>query len=332
MLPAEGFRFVERPPFAEVAGLMQRTWSRPCWCYDDGLLARHIQRPSGDPSLAIGQVHEATGALASFQAYMPFDVEYFGRPYRVVFASFLTVSREFQRQGLAGPQQGRLIEKAIDKGYDLYLTMCEEGAASNRSVEKIFSTFGIAVTKVRVIHYRASTRALIERVLPGEPSSRTRPYRRDDRERALALVRAAGRDTQLRKIVAAQDIDFLFLDAPHSLSFVYEVDGLVRALVNVLVLEVLEATATKTNLYFENVLFGDLDLHEQEEFLGDVLSLLGERHFAMAFIPNIGYAPMAAFQKYHFRVMPRAINVLAAPLRKNIANIKPVDAFYFDVY
>src|SRR5215471_7195977 len=240
MNPANGFRFIEHPPFAQVNDLMRRTWSRPCWNYDEGLLALHIMKPSGDPTLAIGQAEETTGTLASFQAYMPFDVEYLGKPYRSVFASFLTVSSDFQGKGLAGPQQGRLIEKAMEKGYDLYLTMCEVGAASNRSVDKIFGQFGIQVTNLKVIQYRATTSSLVERDLPPAPSGKTRPYRREDAEQVVPLVQNVARSVPLRKVIPKIDIDFLFLDRPHSRSWVFETDGRVRGLVNVLVLEVLE--------------------------------------------------------------------------------------------
>jgi hypothetical protein len=334
MEPAAGFRFVEQPPFAQVSELMRQTWHRPCWNYDVGLLGLHILKPSGDPTLAIGQVEETTGRLASYQAYMPFEVEYLGKPYHSVFASFLTVSPAFQGRGLAGPQQARLVEKAMDKGYDLYLTMCEVGAPSNHAVEKTFARFGIAVSKLKVLHYRASTLALVDRELARPSSLATRRYRPEDREQVLALAQSTGRGTQLRKVIPERDIDFLFLERPHAVSFVYETRGRVRGLLNVLVLEVLEETDMLTNLYFENVLFGDLDLHEEEEFLGDVLKALHEVHFQMAFVPDIGYAPMRPFEKYHFRAMPRELNLLCAPLDQAHATetMPPVGSFYLDVY
>jgi len=330
---ANGFRFVENPPFDQVSELICRTWARPCWNYDEGLLALHILRPTGDPTLAIAQREESTGRLASYQAYMPFDLAYRGKPYRSVFASFLTVSSAFQGKGLAGPQQARLVEKAMEQGYDLYVTMCEVGAASNRSVEKTFAQFGIEVTQLRTLHYRASTISLVDRELARPRSPRTRRYRREDCELVLPLVRAAGQQTQLRKLIPPKDVDFLFLERPHAVSFVYEVGGKVRGLLNVLVLEILEDADTKTNVYFENVLFGDLDVHEQEEFLGDALIALHEVGFSMAFVPDIGYAALDAFSKYHFRTMPRTLNLLAAPLKPiHAGSLAPIDSFYLDVY
>src|SRR5205807_1728464 len=124
--------------------------------------------------------------------YMPFEVEYFGNRYRSVFASFLTVSSAYQGKGLAGPQQGQLIEKAVQKGYDLYLTMCEVGAASNRSVDKIFGSFGITVTNLKVIQYRAVTSTFVDHELP-KPSPRTRRYRREDAAQIVPLLHSVGR-------------------------------------------------------------------------------------------------------------------------------------------
>jgi hypothetical protein len=334
MKPAKGFHFVTRPDLDQVSELICSTWARPCWNYDPGLLELHVNRPTGDTSLTVGQVSDE-GLLASFQAYMPFELEYFGQTYRAVFASFLTVSSCFHGQGLAGPQQGELIKRAIDSGYDLYTTMCEVGAPSNRAVEKVFARMNLEVGVIKVLQYRAARAALIEPLLPKTPSKMTRRYTPDDHIQVVSLVAHMGSKVPLRKVIPEADIDFLFHDRPHTRTYLFDDGGSVRALANLLLLEVIESDESKIlNVYFDNVSFGDLTEDEQHIFLGDILLDLKETGYATAFLPDTGYLPTEPFAKYRFRIAPRQINLYVAPLSSGVVpgGIKKVDSFFMDVY
>ncbi|MBD3401569.1 hypothetical protein GF420_01635 [candidate division GN15 bacterium] len=334
MEPAQGFSFVFKPDLKQVSDLICNTWARPCWNYDTGLLELHIMRPTGDPELTVGQVSE-DGRLASFQAYMPFEVEYYGDRYKAVFASFLTVSSDFHGKGLAGPQQGMLIEKAIEKGYDLYITMCEVGAASNRAVEKIFAKKNLPVQVVNVLQYTAALRELVEPVLPKEATGKTRLYTKNDKPNIIGLVKDLGADAPLRKIIPEADIDFLFADRPHTRTWVFDDNGTIRGLANLLLLEVIEPDESRAlNVYFDNVSFGDLDEDEQAAFIGDIMLALQETDYNTAFMPKIGYVPEEPFRKYRFRVAPRQVNLYISPLKEGVLpkGIREVDSFYLDVY
>lgn len=332
MQATEGFSFVAQPDLNEVSRFICEIWQRPCWNYDAGLLASHIMRPSGDPSLAIGQV-ATNGTLASFQAYMPFRVQYAGAEYQAVFASFLTVSPEYQGKGLARTQQQALIDKAIDKGYDLYITMCENGAPSNNSVKKAFKLKGLEATMVKTFKYLAGVNELIKPLLPAQSSTRTQSYRKTDKPRLMDAIARVGDGTALRKLIPEADVDFIFLERPHTKTFVYERNGAAAGFINVLLLEVLD-TENKLNVYFDNVYFGDLSAAERQEFLSDVLVQLQATNFSTAFLPDIGYVATDVFRYLRFRMAPREINLYIAPLKPNaVANgVHPIDSFYLDVY
>lgn len=334
MEPAQGFNFVYSPDLNKVSELIIKSWARPCWNYDTGLLQLHIKRPSGDSELALGQQSDENGQLASFQAYMPFKVEYYQQTYKAVFASFLTVSPDFQGRGLAGSQQGQLIEAAIKKDYDLYLTMCEVGAGSNIAVEKIFAKKNLPVKVVNVLNYTMSPATAVKSVLPEKQSEFTRVYKTDDLDQAYKLIKDIGSKTSLRKIIPKEDIDFLLGTRPHTKTFVYEKDGKISGLINLLLLEVLELDDKKLNIYFDNVSFGTMTEEESEQFLGDVMLGLQAENYHLAFMPDIGYASMSVFKKYRFRTAPRQLNLYIAPLKDGILDkgIKEVDSFYLDVY
>ncbi len=333
MEPREGFEFVYAPDLKVVSDLICKTWARPCWNYDEGLLKLHINRPSGDPELAVGQMSE-DGRLASYQAFMPFDVNYYGKNYRAVFASFLTVSSEFHGKGLAGPQQGELLELAQKKGYDLYTTICEVGAASNRAVEKIFAKKNLDVKIVNVHQYLAAVSQYVDAVLPEAPSGKTRVYASADEEAVKPLMRSLGGDAPLKKIVPDNDIGWLLIDRPHTRTYVFEEGGRIRAMANLLLLEVLGTEENMLNVYFDNVNFGDLTSEEQVVFLGDVMLALKETGYHTALMPAIGYLPMEAFRALRFRAAPRQLNFYIAHLKADALpeGIREVDSLFMDIY
>lgn len=332
MSTPDTFRVVTLPDLRDVSRFICATWDRPCWNYDVDLLTCHIMRPTGDPSLAIGHVTQ-DGLLASFQAYMPFIVEYAGVAYRAVFASFLTVSAEYQRLGLARSQQGELIDRAVEKGYDLYITMCENGASSNNAVKKAFKMKGLEAVLVKTFCYLAGVNRVVQELLPATPSVHTRVCGDADLSAIARRLNDFGAGTDLRKRIAEEDLAFLLLNRPHAKTYVYEVDGEIAGLINVLLLEVLDTEKT-LNIYFDNVYFGTMSTPHQREFLGDVLALLQPERFSAAFMPDIGYAPLDAFRYYRFRAAQREINLYMAKLKPDMSDceIRPLETFYLDVY
>ena len=329
--PSNGCQFIVGPELGRVSELMLESWARPCWNYDAGLLGAHILRPSGDATLAIGQETDGPGSrqLVSYQAFMPFQVCYLGKPYKAVFASSLTVHPSFHGQGMAGPQQAGLLNEAIDRGYDFYLTMCEVGAPSNRAVEKVFARMGLEVQVIHTLHYLA---ARVNGAL-SEPSASTRLYEPEDFETVAALAETLGGDVPLRKVVPREDLSFILAERPHTRTYVFSTGGRVRAMVNLLLLDVLDKTA-RVNAYFDNIHFGDLNASEQAAFVSDIMSDLNDEGVYAALFPNIGYAPAEPFVVNRFHEAPRRLNLYRGSLKEGfeLAGIRNVDRFYLDVY
>ncbi|MBK7091694.1 MAG: hypothetical protein IPH59_08230 [bacterium] len=330
--PAPGFRFVFNPDLNVVSDLIVRTWEHPCWKYDPGLLELHIMRPTGDPTLTVGQIDEK-GNLASYVAFMPFDVEYFGKSYRAVFCSFMTVATEYHGKGLNGPQQVALLQKSMERDYDLYIVICEDGAVSNISLERIFAKRDRKLQLVKNLGYIGARRDLLQPVLSTQPSAHTRQMVRNDLASVSVLAAEIGRGCDLRRIISPLDVEFLFIDRPHTSSFVYESAGKTRAFANLLLLEVLDKEAS-LNLYFENVHFGDLNESEQIEFMGDCLTHLLGTGFRMAILPDIGYTNIEPFRKLRFRALPRRLNLYMSELKPGIVpnGIRDVNRIYMDIY
>lgn len=333
--PLPSMRIVHDPDLATASDLMVRTWSRPCLHYDVGLLRQQIHRPTGDPTLSAGQMTE-NGDLSSFVAYIPYDVEYLGRRLRAIFATFLTASAEPGAGKGARDLQSRLFDLAMERGYDLLIAMCEVGAITNLSLPSLFRAKNRRVAKVSTFRYGATTRGVVASRLPEVASGRTREYRPSDRAAALPLVGALGGDVPLKKVVSPEDVDFILLERPHCRTFVYDGGDGIRALANLLFLEVLEADGrVSRNVYFDNVTFGDLSPEERRTFLGDVLHVLHPLDYAAALVPMTGAVPMETFKAFRFRPAPRRVNLYVGTLRDGVLSgeeVQPVDRFFLDAY
>jgi hypothetical protein len=88
------------------------------------------------------------------------------------------------------------------------------------------------------------------------------------------------------------------------------------------------------NVYFDHVAFGEMNLSEQEKFIGDVLLLIQDTDFSTAFLPDIGYVQIEPFKKWRFRAAPRKLNFYVTDLKgidifKDVENF---DSFFLDIY
>ena len=148
MDPSRGFTFVSSPELIKVSELICDEWARPCWNYDVDLLSAHLMRPSGDPDLAIGQVSNETGKLVSYLAYMPFQIEYFGKVFTTVFGSFLTVSKDYFFRGVSrSSTRSRARKGQLRKATIASFTVCEDGSPANASIKRTYQNFGIEIKK-----------------------------------------------------------------------------------------------------------------------------------------------------------------------------------------
>lgn len=329
---AAEFQLVWNPNLQAASKLIIKTWEHPCWKYDVELLQLHINRPTGDPSLTVGHLN-LQGELVSYLAHMPFVVEYCGQILRAVFLSFLTVGNEYQGKGLSGTMQKASIERAKAEGYDLFLAMSEVGAVANPSIERALAKAGHPTTTVKSLGYLAARIDFLRPLLPANASPRTRRAARADLPALGAISRMIGAGVDLRKIIAADDVEFVFLTRPRTRTYVYEKEGRIVGLVNVLLLAVLDK-AESLNVYFENVYFGEMAADDQLGFIGDCLADLSSTGFQLALVPDIGYVGMESFRRLRFRAAPRQLYLYAAPLKAGVFPQGPplVQSIYLDVY
>ncbi len=330
--PHGEFSFIFEPDLAVASDLMNRSWARPCWNWNVDLLNLHIKRPSGDPSCA-GGYGLPSGELISYAAYIPFHIEYCHKVFDIGYGTFFTVAQNYRGTGVAQSTQSKLIERLIQKNYDLLIVLTEAGAASNGAFAKVFQQMDLDFKIIRTFNYLAATLSLIRNALPPNLSGKTRLFEESDGEDAYRILHGLGKNTPLRKIVPRADIDFVLRTRPLARTYVFEKDGIVKGLTNVLLLEVLDSDMMK-NAYFENLAIDRLSADEQYTFIGDIFHHLQSEDISAAFLPDIGYADLQAFRKFFFRLAPRQLHLYVASLKKTIFidGIPEVESFYLDIF
>ncbi len=329
--PMESFDEVVNPDLDEVSALMRANWTPPCWLYERELLAMHIMRPTADPTMAVG-LRAKNGELASYLAFVPMRLRVHGRIYKAVFASFFTVSSHFRRHRLSDHQQGLMVDRARDRGYEVYTAITVAGTPANQTVARAFGARGLPVRAAHNFRYLAGTGAIVASRLGSSDRDHVRPYAPSDDGAAFALLSAAAARAPLAHVVEREDIDFSLRGRPRVKTYVYESDGAVTGLISMSLLPVVSGQVG-LNAYVEALALGRLESSARTAFVDTVLrSVLAEGAQAVM-VPDTGCGDQEVFRRLGFRAAPRKLRLLLAPLRSDVTDLPDtVDGFCLDVF
>ena len=327
----ECFDEVVSPDFEEASALMRANWPPPCWVYERDLLTMHILRPTADPSMAVG-LRAKNGDLASYLAFVPLRLRVGDRLYRGVFGSFFTVSGRYRRHRLSDRQQGLMLDRARDRGYELYVAVTVAGTPANQTVARAFAARGLTVQSVRNFRYLAGIPAIVgARLGPGDPH-RVRRYEPADAAAGFALLSACTAQAPLAKVVEREDVDFLLRLRPRVVTYVYEVDGEVAGLVSLSFLPV-RSERVGMNAYVEAFAVAPLAPAARAAFVDTVLRAALAQGAEAIMVPDTGYADLDVFRRLGFRAAPRKLRLLLGALRPDITGLpETVDRFCLDVF
>lgn len=328
---AEFFEEVVNPDFDEASALMRANWTPPCWVYERDLLAMHILRPTADPSMAIG-LRAKNGDLASYLAFVPLTLRVHGHIYRGVFASFFTVSGRYRRHGLSDRHQGLMLDRARDRGYELYVAVTVAGTPANQTVARAFAARGLGVRNVCNFRYLAGIPAIAgARLGPGDAPG-VRGYESADAAAAFALLAESAAKMPLAKVVEREDVDFMLRLRPRVRTYVYEADGKPQGLISLAFLPVLSESISM-NAYVEALALARLEPAARAAFVDTVLreALAQGAHAIM--VPDTGCADLAVLRRLGFRAAPRKLRLLLGALRPDITELpEAVAGFCLDVF
>lgn len=329
--PMEFFDEVVNPDLDEVSALMRANWAPPCWLYERDLLAMHIMRPTADPTMAVG-LRAKSGELASYLAFVPMRLRVEGRIYKAVFASFFTVSGNFRRHRLSDRQQGLMVDRARDHGYEVYTAVTVAGTPANQTVARAFGARGLPVRAAHNFRYLAGAGAIVSSRLAASDTGHVRTYAPSDEGTAFALLSAAAARAPLAHVVEREDVDFYLRSRPRIKTYVYEDEGRVLGLMSVSLLPVLSGRVG-LNAYVEALALGRLDPAARTAFVDTVLRSVLDEGAEAIMVPDTGCGDLETFRRLGFRAAPRKLRLLLAPLRTDVTDLpEAVDGFCLDVF
>lgn len=330
--PIELFDEIVNPDLNQVSELMRANWRPPCWLYEPDLLAMHLNRPTADPTMAVG-LQSRSGKLAAYLAFIPLRLRLNAVTYKAVFASFFTVSSDFRRHRLSDRQQLLMIDRAHSRGYDLYVAVTVAGTPANQTVSRAFAARGLPVRTVHNFRYLAGAAAIVSSRLSQDSHLAIRLYEKKDEARAFELLAQAGAMATIAKVVEREDIDFVLRARPRAVTYVHEEDGRVLALMNITLLPVVSGHIG-INAYVENIAFGALSVTARERFVEAVMQRVLAQEVEAVMVPDIGYCDLQSFRRLGFRAAPRKLRLLLAPLRAGVLASMPdeIDSFCLDIF
>ncbi len=337
MEPAVNYKFVSNPDLQKVSDLMIQTWDLPCVEYTPQVLEMYLDLPKADPNLTLAQESQ-DGSYASFQALIPYCINYKGRDFKTVFGTFFTIKKNHQAAQLLIPQLLELLSRAEAKGYELYYDVRQSRPDDDPFdvlIERLYKRRGMVIKKVDTFRYLVGVRQILESKLSHKRTNSVRLLESIDLPQIKNLISNYKPDVTLYKRINDDNIEYVFLNRAFSSSFVYERNNEILGVVNLIELQVLDEKKKVTNVYFENMLIDRLTKKEQNDFIENVLrEMIKKSNFTAAFVPDIDYYPREVFNELSFRKSQRELNLYLGAFKKTVedVDIESVDSFFLDVY
>lgn len=326
-LVSEGF--ISNPDLTRVASLMEQAWPQPCWRYTVPMLAGYHQRPGAEPALGLG--YRCGAELAGYMAYLPCPVQYDGRPWRMVFASFWTALGHYGLKNIPLRLHAELHRQACAMKYQGLLTIGEEGSKGVRAFKLVSQRLGLPYQTIsRFGMLLGLPRLARRRLAPGHAGRRVQLYTSRWRAQCATLAAAATRQARLGRIFGAREFTFLLHDRPGSRTWLWQEDGQVRGLLNGWAQRIL-GTPDHDAFQFDHILLDGLDPREQVEFLGAVFTDPFWEELDAVHVPLTGMFSEEPFKQAGFMISPKTFQLNYLPYPEG-PTLECVNSFYLEFF
>jgi hypothetical protein len=298
--------FVQNPDLNDVSKLMNEVWPRPCREYSRDMLAAYLCRPSGDLELSLGLY--SGDRLVGYLAGVPYQVHYQGQFQPLVLNSFWTTSKGFYSPTIAVALAKKHREIRLGKGYDATVTLIETGSRSDIVFAKTAKMLGLSRHLLMSFRYLMSTPRFVRRRLPELLDPRVRVYARHMRDECTDLLSKLSEGIELGIVLQAEDMDFVLHGRPNTLTWVFRDKGKIRALINVLRINIVHKQVAPY-AFFEHIVLGDLDSDECIKFIATVFMDSFWDEVQGMYLAPTGYFDEELFCKLGFYSTPTAFNI-----------------------
>ncbi len=324
-------RLIDRPSidnfrgdFAELAALIQRSWSennRQPLLYTPDFLKSSFEYPEATLSLA-PTLYRGSSPVA-FSAGLPRRIRFGGRDLRVITSTFLTVSPEFKRHGYGIVLWSELAKRARAEGFDGMVNFCIEGEPMNGMVIGCAGRLKVPIERIFSAHYLACLlRPTGSR--DGIPDSDNGSV-----EEFLQLAAPISDRVPLARLWSAQEAEWQSTRRTGAVSVRYATGSRLGMLTGY-VMEIDRPDRAKC-LLVEDVLWGTLALDERVELLRELLQQAAASGVRMATVPDLHYADMQPFVAAGFRPSKRIVHAYLTIWNGDMPT-EPLPSIYLDIF
>jgi hypothetical protein len=287
--------------FSEVAELMQRSWAenneQPL-LYTPEFLASIYDHPAMDGALS--PVLYRKGDLTAFIAGLPRTARFEGRRLRVIINAFLTVANEWKKAGYGPMIWTEVARRAQARGFDGAISYCVEGDGMNGILNGV-----AALTRQPV--FRIFTVSYLARVLRPTPDSTLPTAGASEAAQVLpALAADLPDEDALVREWGGEEAEWQCNRRLGAVALALEC-GDRRGAICGYMMDTSGARPTRCVL-LDDILFGDLDVTEQDRLLGSYLELAQEKGAELAIAPVLGYANLEPLMRAQFRKTQRVLH------------------------
>ena len=313
-----------RGDFDRVAALVQEAWAdneKRSLLYTPEFLASLFECP--DASFALAPTLYDGQAPVGFVAGFPRRIRYKGREWRIVVASFLSVSPEFKKRGLGIVLWSDLVRRAQVSGFDGMMNYCVEGEPMNGMILGSCRLSRIAVERVHSVSYLSCV------IWPKTTVAAGGRENGSFAEILLRLAAPVADRVPLARVWSRAEAEWQCFRRLGAIA-VRLGEGQGRGVLTGYIMSVADPIRTKC-LLVEDVLWGDLTSEERSELVRRLKSEAAAAGARLAVVPIQGYSDMAPFLESGFRPSRRVVHAYLS-LWAGPMDPGPLDAIYLDVF
>ncbi|MBD3241679.1 MAG: hypothetical protein GF331_13900 [Chitinivibrionales bacterium] len=311
------------------AALLNEAWPIPRWEYTPEMLAAYLHRPSWIPSVALGYFRgdELGGLFCAF----PYRLQLNGRRLKASYGTWWTAKSKFVLRRVGTKILGVAQFLAHVYAVDAAVAVTRAGTVSDKANLAVFAQLDMPSTLLKTYGELMSTPRLLAARLSS--AGHTGEVRRADSSAAAdiaTLVTAPPPPSCLYREFAESEIPFVFVERPHTHTWLYLRGGRPKALLNVLIKGYRGASLVR-NAYVEHLVGDGMTQAECASFLRDVLTdPVWDTVHAISVIDN-GYFPTEHLRACGFFPTSERFNLYGIPYNPDVV-LEPVESFNLEVY
>jgi hypothetical protein len=306
--------------YEALANLVEQSWAEnkeSSLRYTPEFLRSCFEYPGTTVDLAPTIYQE--GRPVAFIAGFPRNVEWNGKPEKLILSTLLTSSPATKGKGYGAWLWGDLARRSRGAGYEGMISLCVAGGQVNRIVEECGRRMGYPTARIFTIGYRS---AIIT-----QTAAQTQPCSDNDIDLFLELAAASTQRLPFRRVWTRPEAEWQCRDRTGAIVAASHTPG-ARGIITGYVIDTLASPPVRV-LIIEDLLWDEMQSEARKRLLNEFLAQGASKGAKAASVAITGQTDYEVLKTSGFRSILRRMNVYVT--RWEGPPPEPADALYLDV-